>query len=57
MFENPLARDLLISFGYQWVLIFLEKEAWKDFENDLLFMCLDLFMPGKGFKTISSNPH
>ena len=55
--ENPLASDLLISFGYKWVLILLEKEAWKDIESYLLFMCLYKFVPGKRFITISSNPH
>jgi hypothetical protein len=35
--ENPLASDVLISFGYQWVLILLEKEAWKDIDS-LVFM-------------------
>ena len=55
--ENSLLSDLLISFGYQWILILLEKEAWKDFESYLFFMCLVWFMPGKCFITISSNPH
>ena len=35
--ENPLASDVLISFRYQWVLILLEKEAWKDIDS-LVFM-------------------
>ena len=38
--ENTLASDILISFGYQWVLILLEKEAWKDIVSYLFFMCL-----------------
>ena len=37
--ENPLMSDLLISFGYQWVLIFLEKEALKDIE----LLVIDVF--------------
>ena len=57
MLENPLASDLLISFGYQWVLSVLEKEAWKDIDSYLLCMCLYRFVPGKRFITISSNPH
>ena len=57
VFENPLASDLLIRFRYQWVLIIIEKEAWKDTESYMLFMCLDWFMSGKGFKTISCNLH
>ena len=36
--ENPLASDLLISLGYKWVLILLEKEAWKDIELLVIYV-------------------
>ena len=39
--ENLLTSDLLTIFHYQWVSIFLEKEAWKDIESYVLFMSLD----------------
>ena len=54
--ENLLASDLLILLLCLWVPILLDKEAWKDIENYLLFS-LDWFMPGKSLITIPSNPY